>query len=90
MSNKRVIRDLKDVPNAFDEDDEECCSFVLDTRRQDPFVEIYARWREFMLPMSVAERRFVKKLVCGSQGASKEEVDAWVKATKGTLDKAAK
>jgi hypothetical protein len=90
MSNKRVIRDLKDVPHAFEAGDEECCELVLDTRREDPFVEIYARWREFMLPMSVAERKFVKKLVCGSQEVSKEEVDAWVKATKGTLDKGSK
>ena len=87
MKKKKVIKDLKDVPNAFEADDEECCSFVLDTRKEDPFVEIYARWREFMLPMSIGERKFVRKLVCGSQEASKEDVDAWVRATKGTLDK---
>ena len=31
-----------------------------------------------------------KKLVCGDSRASKEEVDAWVKATKGQLDKGTK
>ena len=92
MSKKgKVIRDLKDVPHAWEEDAEECCTLSMTTQRQDPFVEIYARWREFMLPLSDVERKFVRKLVCGNKDkVSKEEVDAWVKATKGQLDKTSK
>lgn len=88
---KKTITDLKDIPHAYDSNvPEDCCEFSLSTERVDPFVEIYARWREFMLPMSVEERKFVRRLVCGDGKVSKEEVDAWVKATKGQLDKKSK
>ena len=88
--NEKLIRDLNDVPKAWEKGNEDCCEFSLDPARKDPYVEIYARWRAFMLPLSETERKFVKKLVCGDSRASKEEVDAWVKATKGQLDKGTK
>jgi hypothetical protein len=89
---KNVITDLKDIPHAWDSSaDDDCCELSLTTHRVDPFVEIYARWREFMIPLSDVERKFVRKLVCGNNDkVSKEEVDAWVKATKGQLDKGSK
>ena len=91
----RTIYSLDDIPPSWKELDasEECCKLELnmdDFKKKDPYVEIYARWREFMLPLSDLERKFVKKLFCGSKETSKEEVDAWVKATKGQLDKPAK
>ena len=90
----RKITSLDDIHASWElSPNEECCEIemsVSDMKKKDPFVEIYARWREFMLPLSEMERRFVKKLVCGSSETSKEEVDAWVKATKGQLDKKAK
>ena len=90
----KTIYSLDDIPASWElGPDEECCRLELsmdEFKKKDPYVEIYARWREFMLPLSVEERRFVKKLVCGSDQTSKEEVDAWVKATKGQLDKKTK
>jgi len=87
----RTITSLDQVPADWElEEGEQCCRIVMNTddfKKKDPYVEIYARWREFMLPLSEMERRFVRKLVCGNKETSKEEVDSWVKATKGQLDK---
>ena len=55
----------------------------------DPSVQLYEKWRKFLNSLSNEDKRQIRIWAC-PQTCSAREIDQWVKATKGTLEKALK
>ena len=86
---KTIITEPEQAPPAWKGDDEDCCELSFTMERKDPFVEIYRTWRAYMMGLTPAERKFVRKLTCGEEsGCSPEEINKIASAMKGNLDKA--
>ena len=56
---------------------------------EDPSVQLYERWREFLNSLSKDDKRQIRQWACPDV-CSPRHIDRWVKATKGTLEKALK
>ena len=83
----KKIKDLKDIPPAWLDDGNEKVTLSMDLN-EDPWVALYATWRQFVAGLTDEEKRVVKKWACGTpEPCSKEEINDWVSATKGSLNK---
>ena len=78
----RIVRKKKNIVTE---------SYKVDLGRidEDPSVQLYERWREFLNSLSKEDKRQIRQWAC-PQSCSAREIDQWVKATKGTLEKALK
>ena len=83
----KKVKDLKDIPSSWEVDEDEKIELELYLKKEDPYVKLYAGWRDFMGSLSDRERKVIRKWTCGEQSCSNEEINNVVKATKGTLDK---
>jgi hypothetical protein len=83
----KKIKNLKDIPPAWATDENEEIILELDLN-EDPWVALYSTWRQFVSSLTDEEKRVVKKWACGTkEPCSKEEINDWVSATKGSLNK---
>ena len=67
---------------------EERIRMSLDLKK-DKWVYLYERYREFIKSLTEEEKRQIRVWAC-PQTCSPKEIDMWIKATKGTLEKAVK
>ena len=82
------VKDLKNIPHTWEVDEDEKIEFSGDLKKEDPWVKLYAGWREFMSGLTHQERQVVKRWTCGDdKKCSNKEINDVVKATKGTLNK---
>jgi hypothetical protein len=56
---------------------------------EDKSVRLFKRWKEFVNSLSNDERQQIRVWAC-PVSCSPKQIDRWVKATKGTLEKATK